>query len=486
MNPIAKTKNSLGFYFISAVFFRLFFIQCFNNGVQLNIGLSSGESNYNKTFYTNSQISSENGSLTIKTGNDANISGANLTAKNAILNIGNNLNISSKQTEEDYSSSGFGFNFGVGVGSGGNGGNIGGGFNISNADMHRLWVDDITTIKATDSMTINVGKDLNLTGAAILSDNLALAVTGNTNKKDLQDSYYSESMSLGISTSMNFGGNGSSNENGNSPPSSALADARATAIPLNKGNPTILGTGGQPNTAPGGSTSISGNYSQNESNRTTYATIGNLDSTLTSSTHNITGGDFEGSLTVDHRLLSEAGRENIVKDFKELGQNLNKNPLTPMGLSILIENYTGHELSWAPGDVARFKEKGNEFATSVPGALTIGMANTIPTDPSDPKYDASRLWLIGQPVTADPKYYKNDLTWAHEGGGVSSTNAVPGFNSMSVFHDKFTEETFLGAPGLLQLSIFPAIPINYYGLIGKSIRSLYEKPANNNLIGGAQ
>ena len=72
----------------------------------------------------------------------------------------------------------------------------------------------------------------------------------------------------------------------------------------------------QPNTAPGGSTSISGNYSQNESNRTTYATIGNLDSTLTSSTHNITGGDFEGGLTVDHRLLSEAGRENIVKDMK--------------------------------------------------------------------------------------------------------------------------------------------------------------------------
>ena len=29
------------------------------------------------------------------------------------------------------------------------------------------------------------------------------------------------------------------------------------------------------------------------------------------------------------------------------------------------------------GDVARFKEKGNEFATAVPGALTIGMANTI-------------------------------------------------------------------------------------------------------------
>ena len=134
-----------------------------------------------------------------------NISGANLTAKNLNLNIGNNLNISSKQTEEDFSSNGFGFNFGVGVGAGGKGGNVSGGFNISSGDMHRLWVDDITTIKATDSMTINVGLgspclggssscasramgvdgDLNLAGAAILSDNLTLAVTGNTNKKDL-------------------------------------------------------------------------------------------------------------------------------------------------------------------------------------------------------------------------------------------------------------------------------------------------------------
>ena len=96
-------------------------------------------------------------------------------------------------------------------------------------------------------------------------------------------------------------------------------------------------------------------------------------------------------------------------------------------------------------------------------------------DPNNPK-DADRLHLIGQPITADVDYYQKKLTWANEGGVVSSTNSIPGFNSMSVFHDKFTEETFLGSPGLLQLSILPAIPINYYGLIGKSFRNLYEQP----------
>jgi len=430
-----------------------------NNGVQLNIGLSQGESEYNKTFYTNSQISAENGTLTLSTGNDANISGANLLAKNVALNIGNNLNVESKQTEEDSSSSGFGFNFGGGFGAGsaGNGGNVGGGFNMSNSDMHRLWVDDITTIKSTDSMTITTGKDLNLTGAAILSDNLALAVSGNINKKELQDSYTSESLGFGMSNYEPIGGN----------------------------QATVPGTGGQPNQFPGGSTTINGSYAQNESSRTVYATIGGLNSTLTSAKKDVTGGDFEGSLTLDHRLFSQAGRANIASDFKNLGPNLNKNPLTPMGLSILIENYTKQKMSWAPGDVARFKEKGKEFETAVVGANTIGMANVIPIDPNDPKYDPNRLYLIGQPLSADPKGYKPN--GAQEGGTVSQiANPLNGMNSMSVFHDKFTEDTFLGLPILLQLSIVPAIAINYYGLLGKEIRNLYEQPKNNNLTGGVQ
>ena len=268
-----------------------------NNGVQLNIGMSQGESEYDKTFYTNSQVSAENGTLTLTTGNDANISGANLLAKNTILNIGNNLNVSSKQTEEDSSSSGFGFNVGGGVG---NGVNVNAGFNISSGDMHRMWTDNITTIKGTDSMVINTGTkigstgDLNLTGAAILSDNMTLNVKGSTNKKDLEDSFTSESMSIGVSTNVAVGGN----------------------------QATVPGTGGQPNQFPGGSTSLSGSYNQNESNRTTYATIGGLNTKLTSDTQDMTNGDFEGGLTVDLRLISPEGRKDITKNFKELGQNL--------------------------------------------------------------------------------------------------------------------------------------------------------------------
>ena len=47
MNLIARTKNSLEFNFISAVFFCLLFTQFFNNGTQLNIGIWQGEFDYN-------------------------------------------------------------------------------------------------------------------------------------------------------------------------------------------------------------------------------------------------------------------------------------------------------------------------------------------------------------------------------------------------------------------------------------------------------
>jgi hypothetical protein len=139
MNLIARTKNSLEFNFISAVFFCLLFIQFFNNGTQLNIGiwqgksdykLASGESTYSQssksnsrnlggsigtnglsanigfsesqssfdqTTFSNSQISAINGNLNINTNQDLKIFGANLVASNVNMNIGNNLLLKSKQ-----------------------------------------------------------------------------------------------------------------------------------------------------------------------------------------------------------------------------------------------------------------------------------------------------------------------------------------------------------------------------------------------------
>lgn len=145
---------------------------------------------------------------------------------------------------------------------------------------------------------------------------------------------------------------------------------------------------------------------------------------------------------------------------------------TPMGVSELIENYTGQEISWKPGDVARFKEKGREFETAVPGANTIGKANTIDLE----KYP-EKAYLVGKPLSADPTY--NGPDWDQEGGGLSNVaNPLNGMNSMSVIHDKFAQEKLREAPELLQLSIIPIIPVSYYGLIGKEIRNFYSNTIN--------
>ena len=307
--------------------------------------------------------------------------------------------------------------------------------------MHRLWVDDITTLKATNSITANINNDLNLTGAAILSDNLVLAVTGDINKKDLIDSYYSENMGINLSASFTTNGN--------------------QAI--------IPGTGGQPNTIPGGATTIEGSYAENESNRTVYATIGGLNSQLTSQTSEMTNGDFEGSLTVDHRLLSEDGRDEIKEDLKNLVPNLMTNPLSPPGFSVLLEEYTGHELTWESGGPATYKLKGDEYGTLNPRANNVGLAN-VTYDPKEAGAAVPQNKVQGRFAEGSP--FSNTV------------NSVPGMNSIvAIPHDKFGDKGFFSNDGPLQLSIIPFIPVGYYGLIGKSIRNAYEESKTNNETG---
>jgi hypothetical protein len=106
--------------------------------------------------------------------------------------------------------------------------------------------------------------------------------------------------------------------------------------------------------------------------------------------------------------------------------------VSPLGVSEMIEEYTGQQLSWKKRDVARFKEKGKEFETSVEADNTIGMANVI--DPQNPK-DFKRLYLIGQPLSADPNH---KIGGAYEGGFISNaTNPIPGGYHKKCVNDQF-------------------------------------------------
>jgi len=435
------------------------------------ISKRSGSSDSSNTTYTNTNIAANNGAININsTNNDTNIIGANLAANSVVINSGNDLNVASLQnTSKSKSKS-------KSVGAGGGSNSVSLSYNSNRSSFERNWVDDQTSIIAQNSLTINTTNNTDVKGAVIASneDNL-LINTGTLTFSNIIDTEKQESSGFGISTNISLG--------------------------VTSQNPDAKNPNQDKSYYPNGSTTLSLQNEGYEKEQITRATIGsgtiNITDTAnqtqdiadlnrdTEKAQEITKDTITGALnvsaTVDNRLIAaafgnQAAQDSLEKTITDGPKKLIENPLTPIGVSILIENYTGQELSWKPGDVARFKEKGNEFATSVPGALTIGMANVIPTDPSDPKYNPERLKYIGQPITVDQDYYNNQLKWANEGGGVSSTNVIPGFNSMSVMHDKWGENSIIGAPGMLQLSITPAIPINYYGLIGKSIRNLYEDP----------
>jgi hypothetical protein len=164
----------------------------------------------------------------------------------------------------------------------------------------------------------------------------------------------------------------------------------------------------------------------------------------------------------------------MLGEVRNLPKNLADNPLTPMGLSQVIENYTGHEMTWERGGEATFKEKGREFETLNPMANNVGLANVI-----DLNLYPEKAYLIGQPLSADPDYEFRLLS-SKEGSPFSNAvNFVPGLNSIvAIPHDKFGNKGFFSNNGPLQLSIIPFIPLGYYGLVGKSIRDFYEMPNN--------
>jgi hypothetical protein len=356
-----------------------------------------------------------------------------------------------------------------------NGGSLG--LNLGNGYSNRAFVDQVSSIIATNLVNINVAIATNLVNINVANDtNIAGALIANQNNQGIDlGNLNLKTKSLTYSDLNNF----------------SVSESNQLGLNLQAGyNPN--------NPTQNGNLAINLNMQGRESSSTTKATIGkgniSIDEILNDETkianlnrdinnieqnkRDVITSDFDAELKIDLRLIASVGNLAVGNTDKATAnwdsyatQTVDGAKITykftPMGASELIENYTGQEMSWASGDVARFKEKGREFETAVVGANTIGKANSI-----DLVARPDLAYLVGQPLKPYPGY--EGASWNQEGGAISLLNVIPGFNSMSVFHDKFTEDTFLGEEVLLELSIIPAIPINYYGLIGKELRNLYE------------
>ena len=224
----------------------------------------------------------------------------------------NNIHVESLQDTASSTNSSKGGSIGGGYGSGSK--NITASYNQAKGNSDSAWVNDTSKLlignaqNDADLDAMGVKNITNIGGVianatknadSSLTDHGKLNYSGELELKDIEDHNYNSSSGFNVSTSI--------------------------GIPQ-KGTP-------EASTAPKGSTTIGLNSSGQETEQLTKATMGQgtvKNATDTTSrdinntqeiTRDQTTGMLDGSVTVDHRLLTESGRAEIVQEQKDLPQN---------------------------------------------------------------------------------------------------------------------------------------------------------------------
>ncbi|AKL98196.1 hemagglutinin repeat-containing protein [Endomicrobium proavitum] len=289
-----------------------------NNSVQVSAGAGESSSKIKATTYNNSESVANN--IEINVGNNATLSGANVTAKNNLdVTVGNNLTVESLQDTYYSKGNSWDANISVGIGTksmgsllGGeksNAGNnsIGAGFNTGNDYTDSAWVTEQTSLTGGNNVNINVGNKTTVTGAVINSESNNLTLTTKElEHSDIEDRNITESKGFGLSTSIG----------------------------------TTQSDKGKTNVAPNGSTTLTLKNTGEEKEQKTKATIGNgtiiiggveqtendlqglnrNTETTQETTKDIITGALDASATIDNRaLLGFIKTEVKDKDGKVIG-----------------------------------------------------------------------------------------------------------------------------------------------------------------------
>lgn len=227
----------------------------------------------------------------------------------------NQIHVESLQDTAKSSNSSKGGSIGGGVGSTGKASNISASYNQSKGSSDSAWVNNTSKLLIGDKdhdanldamgvkQVTNIGGVIaNATKKAdsTLSDHKGLNYSGALELKDIQDHNYNSSRGLNVSTTI---------------------------------GKTTQEKDGQKSKYPNGSTTLGLQSSGQETEQITKATMGqgtvkntteltNRDINTTQEiTRDQTTGMLNGSVTVDHRLLSESGRAEIVQQQKDLPEN---------------------------------------------------------------------------------------------------------------------------------------------------------------------
>ncbi|MDN5104872.1 hemagglutinin repeat-containing protein [Aliarcobacter butzleri] len=295
-------------------------------------GLGYGKSNSSSDSFlnNNSQLSGNNVNINVK--NDAVFQGANVRANDTLnLNVGNNLVLESLRDEYSSNSKGFNVNAGIGFGSAGKEGHrtpsldvgkqssTNAGFSVNNGVTQNK--QTVLSSITGDKVNVNVGNNTHLKGSLLASgnydengifqDNKNLNFTTNTlTFGNLSNSTYSSNKSLGANANYNL--EDKKIENGQEKPqqkgvssvgynssNSLSANASKTLATLGQGNVTVK--------------DVENSDELDRLNRDTTA----VNKDLYSST---TGTKVDA--TLDTRLLTKDGQEQIAKEFEQLADNV--------------------------------------------------------------------------------------------------------------------------------------------------------------------
>ncbi|AKL98199.1 hemagglutinin repeat-containing protein [Endomicrobium proavitum] len=428
-----------------------------NNSVQVSAGGGESSSKIKATTYNNSESVANN--IEINVGNNATLSGANVTAKNNLdVTVGNNLTVESLQDTYYSKGNSWDANVSVGIGTksmgsllGGeksNAGNnsVGAGFNTGNDYTDSAWVTEQTSLTGGSNVTINVGNKTTVTGAVINSESNNLTLTTKElEHNDIEDRNITESKGFGLSTSIG----------------------------------TSQSDKGKTNVAPNGSTTLTLKNTGEEKEQTTKATIGNgtiiingeviaseseaihgLNRDITNTqetTKDIITGALDASATIDNRALLgfiktevkdkdgkvigyTTGYQSIANDFKYLPGNAVKatagalstaaSPLTAIYASITASKNSsenGENSAYDKTDIISVW-KANQSANAT-GILRGGSeeAGTIVEKIKAGKATPEEIQALAK-MTADGK---SNLMYSEKGELIDSAGKVVlGFNDI--------------------------------------------------------
>ncbi len=376
--------------------------------VSLSLSMNKSKSDTASTTYNNSQLTAKNGGISItsngttssgsQTGGDTTIKGGNILGQDVTITSNGNLSVESLQNSYTEKGKSFGLNFGGGTS------NVSGGINYSSNKTDKLWTDNQTSILGTNSVTINTTTNTNIKGAIIAN----ITNTDDLNKGNGVIGYNINSTTLADAID---GGNLTLNTK--SLTTQNLNDHHITEN-FGAGFSTSIGTGMNGNSAnpmqnlnfyPTGSTTLSLQNASTKKEGTTFATIGNGTLNITDASDTSTlnrditksqivtldqiTGALDASVTIDNRIFTSAGRNQIANEQKnilpnlgiatgkqlELAQKVWASPNTAIGVSYGLLGYavgkaTGQDVKITFGNNA-VQFEGNPL---VQRAFTLGNA----------------------------------------------------------------------------------------------------------------